>query len=146
MICLPNRWAVHTVIDIALVLSLISGANHAPLPDFHVQMQDIFHGLVSLDPNKGPGPDGLPPTLLIKCAFTLLLPLTILFNHSLCLDTFSGRWKMSFLVPVFKNGARNKLENYRGIAIIWAIPKLFERFGLRGILKGFLRKSSEHSP
>lgn len=58
-------------------------ANNAPLPDVHLPMEDICYGLASLHPCKGPGPNGLPPSLLINCASTILLPLTILFNHSL---------------------------------------------------------------
>lgn len=85
---------------------------------------------MSLDLNKGPGPDGLPPCMLVNCASTLLLPLTMLYNCSLSTGTFPELWKRSFLVPVFKSGARNKVENYRGIAIISSIPKLFEKLVL----------------
>lgn len=39
---------------------------------------------------------------------------------------FPNIWKSSFLVPIFKSGKRSDVCNYRGIALISCIPKLFE--------------------
>lgn len=114
-------------------VNLDPGVSHSPLLDVHLSIEDIFMGIVYLDPSKGPGPDGLPPSLLINCASEFLLPLTIMYNCSLRTGIFPELWKRSYLVPVFKNGARNNVKNYRGIAIISAIPKLFEKLVLEKI-------------
>jgi hypothetical protein len=66
-----------------------------------------------LDSNKGQGP-----------AFAL--PFCLLFNRSLASCVFSDRWKLSFVTPIFKSGKRNDVSNYRGIAILSTVGKLFE--------------------
>lgn len=40
--------------------------------------------------------------------------------------SFPETWKSSFLVPIFKSGKKSDVRNYRGIAIISCIPKIFE--------------------
>ena len=39
---------------------------------------------------------------------------------------FPETWKKSFLVPIFKSGPKSDTRNYRGIALLPCIPKLFE--------------------
>lgn len=49
-----------------------------------------------------------------------------MFNRSLATGGFPAIWKKSFIVPFYKNGSRCNVENYRGIAKLSDIPKLFE--------------------
>jgi hypothetical protein len=53
-------------------------------------------------------------------------PLHMLFNRSLATCIFPDRWKFSFVTNIFKSGRRNDISNYRDIAILSAIAKLFE--------------------
>jgi hypothetical protein len=39
---------------------------------------------------------------------------------------FPDRWKLSNVTPIFKKGKRNKVEDYRGVALLSAISKRFE--------------------
>lgn len=50
-----------------------------------------------------------------------------MFNKSLKLGYFPSIWKESFIIPLFKSGAKSDISNYRGIAKLSAIPKLFEK-------------------
>jgi hypothetical protein len=70
-------------------------------------------------------PDGIPPRILKSCSDGFKRPLTLLLNKSWCEGVFLESWKR-FYVPIFKGGKRNLIENYRGIAILSAMPKLFE--------------------
>ena len=63
---------------------------------------------------------------LKRCAQTLVIPLQILYNASLKSGTFPSKWKPSYIIPIFKSGSRNSIENYRGISILSAFGKLFE--------------------
>jgi hypothetical protein len=79
-----------------------------------------------LDVNKGSGPDGIPPIILKNCASPFAKPLSLVFNRSMVTRVFPDRWKVSCVTPIFKKGRRSNVEDYRGVAILSAIPKRFE--------------------
>lgn len=87
---------------------------------------DVLNALLNVKTNKGSGPDNIPPLLLKKCAHSLVTPLHLIFNQSLSTGVFPDRWKTSHLTPIFKSGSRKDVRNYRGIAILPTIGKLFE--------------------
>lgn len=86
----------------------------------------VFKALSLCNSSTSPGPDGLPSIILAKCGDNLFIPLTILFNLSLQTSKFPRQWKSSYITPIFKNGDRSNVTNYRGIAMLSSIPKLFE--------------------
>ena len=87
---------------------------------------EIIGKIMGLDTAKGAGPDGIPPLFLKNCCQSLTEPLRLLFQRSMDIGVFPATWKYSGLLPVFKSGDKADISNYRGIAILSAIPKLFE--------------------
>jgi hypothetical protein len=88
--------------------------------------EDVEKRLLRLDASKGSDPDGIPPRILKSCYDGFKRPLPLLFNKSLREGVLPESWKRSYVVPIFKGRKRNLIENYRGIAILSAMPKLFE--------------------
>jgi hypothetical protein len=86
-----------------------------------------------LDFNKSSSPDGIPPIIFKNCASAFAKPLSLLFNRSMVTGVFPDRWKVSYVTPIFKKCRRNNVEDYRGVAILSAIPKLFELLVYRGM-------------
>ncbi|XP_053690885.1 uncharacterized protein LOC128739423 [Sabethes cyaneus] len=72
------------------------------------------------------GPDGIPAVVFCRCAEALAMPLCCIFNKSFAQGKFPKIWKHSFMFPVFKNGDRRSVRNYRGITNLPAASKLFE--------------------
>lgn len=87
---------------------------------------EVLTALQQINVKKGNGPDYISPLLLRECAESLATPLTFIFNQSLAFGIFPNRWKISHITPIFKSGSRSSIENYRGIAILPTLGKLFE--------------------
>lgn len=100
--------------------------NDSFLNNVKLKEWDIIVAAKKLDIFKGAGPDEIPPVFVKRCSTAIALPLSIIFNRSLSDGVFPDIWKISKIVPVFKKGVINDVNNYRPISIISCIPKLFE--------------------
>ena len=98
------------------------------IPSFDISLPSIEPELVMkyLKSCTKSGPDNIPSIVLKKCADFLFTPLCILFRKSLEFSYFPDIWKKSFLIPLHKSGNKSDVINYRGIAKLSTIPKLFE--------------------
>lgn len=72
------------------------------------------------------GPDEIPAFVVKDCAALFSYPLTVIFNLSLRSHTFPNAWKTSKICPVFKQGKKCDISNYRPISIICNFCKVFE--------------------
>jgi hypothetical protein len=58
-----------------------------------------------------------------NCAFTK--PLSHMFNRSMAKSVFPDMCKVSYVTPICKKGRRKNVEDYRGVAILFANSKAF---------------------
>lgn len=96
------------------------------ISNIELEEQKVFNKLKKLKRSSSSGPDGVPPILLLECATELTAPLTFLFHRSLISGYFPSNWKTSYVIPLHKSGLKTDVKNYRPIAKLSAIPKLFE--------------------
>lgn len=95
--------------------------------DIDIDEEDVRKAFESMKVNKGEGLNGISPQLLKNCADSLVKPLTLLFRKSLEDGCVPASLKNSRIVPVFKSGSKTNPTNYRAVAIIPTIAKVFEK-------------------
>ena len=84
--------------------------------------------IMNLDLSKGSGPDCIPVVVLKNCVPELSYVLAELFNKSLKKSCFPDYWKVSSVVPVFKNiGERSTAKNYHPVSFLSVVTKVFEK-------------------
>ena len=84
--------------------------------------------VMNLDLSKASGPDCIPVVLLKNCEPELSYILAELFSKCLKESCFLDCWKVSSVVPVFKNvGERSTAKNYRPVSLLSVVSKVFEK-------------------
>ena len=83
---------------------------------------------MNLDLSKVSGPDCIPVVVLNNCELELSYVLAERFNKYLKKSCFPDYWKVSSVVPVFKNvRERSTAENYRPVSLLSVVCKVFEK-------------------
>ena len=83
---------------------------------------------MNLDLSKASGPDCIPVVVLKNCELELSYILAELFNKCLNESCFPDCWKVSEVVPVFKNvGERSSAKNYHPVSLLSVVSKVFEK-------------------
>src|SRR5436190_15891864 len=92
-----------------------------------------------MNSNKAPGPDEIRYKYL-KIISNLIAPaLASAINQSLNEGVFPEYLKTSIVRPIYKKGQRNKFGNYRPIALLPALGKIFEKYVAKYLSK-YLRE------
>ena len=84
----------------------------------------IIPGLKSKDST---GVDGISTKLLKQIAQAIVKPLTLIINQSLYNGIFPNKLKIAKVIPLYKKGPSEILDNYRPISLLTAISKVFEK-------------------
>ena len=92
-----------------------------------VKSDDIVDVCNELESKQSKGHDGLSPALLKKIVCVIKEPLTLIFNQSVKNGIFPCDLKLSKITPLFKKNNPEHFDNYRPIAILPAISKIFEK-------------------
>ena len=91
--------------------------------------------ITNLDSSKASGPDCIPVVVLKNCEPELSCILVKLFNNFLKDSSFPDCWKVSSVVPVFKNiQERSTTKNYYPVSLLSMVSKVFEKLANNGIV------------
>ena len=88
---------------------------------------EVSSVIESLDPSKSSGPEGFSIKVLKTCSLEISTALTNIFNNSLSVGIFPDQIKIAQIVPVFKNGNKFQVCNYRPISVLSPLSKIFEK-------------------
>ena len=99
------------------------------------------NGLKTIKIKNCEGYDRIPQRILSDGANILIGPFTGLFERIYNQKSIPEQWSISKVIPIFKKGLKNNIENYRPIANLCSSSKLFEKL----ILKRMLNIELEHN-
>ena len=100
----------------------------------------VLNFLKSLDVTKATGLDCIGPRIL-KIAPEILSPsISYIINKSLTSGSFPQPWKEAKISPIFKNGSKDDVNNYRPISILATLSKIIEKW----IQKHFMSFLNSH--
>ena len=119
--------SVFTTEDISsLSVTKFEGNKSEHLGQLFVTPEVITKKIKKIKDNKSPGVDGIPPKLLKEIVKQISIPLAKVFNLSLEEGIVPSEWKEANSMLLFKNGSRNKPENYRPVSLTPVVCKLLE--------------------
>ena len=104
--------------------------DNSPYPNIQplkFQVNDVAEILSTLEIQKSPGPDNLPPRLLKSAVHEIAPILTLIFNASFQQGELPFDWKQANIVPIFKKGNRAHATNYHPISLTSICCKIMER-------------------
>ena len=106
-----------------------------PLDILHVNEGDVLMVIKKLNSSKPPGADGISSAMLKLAGSSISPVLTKLFNFSLSTGAVPQDWKLGNVFPLFKNGEKSLITNYRPISLCSVPCKILEGFVSRRLLQ-----------
>ena len=114
--------------DSGISLRVLPARTNSKLLNISVTPKMVRKVVMNLDLSKASGPDCIPVVVLKYCELELSYILAELFNKCLKESCFPDCWKVSSVVPVFKNaGERSTAKNHRPVSLLFVVSKVFEK-------------------
>ena len=114
--------------DSVISLHVFPSRTNLKLHNISVTPKMVRKSIMNLDLPKASGPDCIPVVILKYCDPELCYILAELLNKCLKECCFPDYWKVSSVVPVFKNvGERSTTKNYRPVSLLSVVSKVFEK-------------------
>ena len=123
--CNP-RSIMHNLDDSGISLPVFPSRTNLKLHNISITPKMVKKVITNLDSSKASGPDCIPVVVLKNCEPELSYVLAKLFNKCLKESCFPDCWKVSSVVPVFKNvGERFTAKNYCPVSLLSVVSKVF---------------------
>ena len=99
---------------------------------------EVYNKPKTLDKNKATGIHNIPNKMLLLCVDIVVPHLAGIFNYFLVSKNFLDDFKIGKVSPLFKNGEREDLNNYRPISVLPSIARVFEKIIYEQLLDFFI--------
>ncbi|GAB0184555.1 mitochondrial enolase superfamily member 1 [Grus japonensis] len=93
---------------------------------------DLLH---HLDTHKSMGPDGIHPRVLRELVEVLTKPLSIIYQQSWLTGKVPVDGTLDNVIPIYKKGWKDDLENYRPVSLTLVPGKVMEQIILSAITR-----------
>ena len=124
------KTSLRTIILMTQCISLpvFPSRTNMKLHNISVATNMVKKVIANLDFLKPSGLDSFPVVFLKNCESQLFYILAKLFNRYLKVSCFPDCWKVSLVVPVFKNAReRSAAKNYHPVSLLSVTSKVFEK-------------------
>ena len=101
--------------------------SESSLSAIHFNNDDILKISRSLNINKAHGHDNISIRMIKICDKAIVKPLSITYKNYTGTSIFPDIWKKCNIVPVYKKGDKQLLQNYRPVSLLPIIGKNFEK-------------------
>ena len=114
--------------DSGISLPVFPSGTNLKLHNISITPKMVKKVITNLDSSKASGLDCIPVVVLKNCEPELSYIIAKRFNKCLKESCFPDFWKVSSVVPVFKNvGERSTAKNYRPVSLLSVVSKVFEK-------------------
>ena len=120
-----------------------AGGEHFAFHD--TSADDVSIALAKLKAKPTTGFDQIPESVLKLCTGSISPHLSCLFNHVISEKSVPRQWKTAVVSPLYKEGTRDNVANYRPISILSPIFRTFERC-LAEQIRGHLDRTKFFAP
>lgn len=100
-------------------------------PTDHIEVKNIIRNLKN---HTAPGWDGITSEILKKVLDQVIDPITHIMNLSLSSGVFPEIFKKGTIIPIFKNGNKEEIGNYRPITLLPTLSKVLEKIVKKRLL------------
>ena len=96
-------------------------------PENFINQINVMNALRSIKIKNSEGYDRIPQRILNEGRELLIKPITRLFELIYESNQIPEQWSISKVIPIFKKGSKTLIENYRPIANLCSITKVYEQ-------------------
>lgn len=114
------------VTDDETFLSFINSRDDHGYLNVTITPEIVRQVLRRMDLSKGVSSDKMAPLFLRECADVLAEPLSSIYSKSLSDVHYPELWKTGHLTPIYKQGKKADITNYRGVCVSPNFAKVFE--------------------
>lgn len=92
-----------------------------------VDVNTVILTIKHLKNTNSSGSDGIALLHIHDSLPVIINYITIIINTSIVTGKFPSLWKHATVIPIFKNGDRNDVNNYRPISLLPILSKVLEK-------------------